>query len=149
MLFMLFLGLRVDDNVINEYYDKRVKVFMEDSVHEIHKCSSCICETKWHNQELIMTITGSKGRLLNIFIPTPKMMVTLTKINLWLETRPLKLVEQVIYSGKWILILDSDFIELPIIDTHSKGSIFLFHKQHSTSPRWYARPNETLIIEIF
>ena len=26
---MLFLGLRVDENVINEYYDKRVKVFTE------------------------------------------------------------------------------------------------------------------------
>ena len=34
---MLFLGLRVDENVINEYYDKRVKVFMKDFVHEIHK----------------------------------------------------------------------------------------------------------------
>ena len=32
MLFMLFLGLRVDGNVINEYYDERVKVFTEDSV---------------------------------------------------------------------------------------------------------------------
>ena len=37
MLFMLFIGLRVDENVINEYYDKRVKVFMKDFVHEIHK----------------------------------------------------------------------------------------------------------------
>ena len=46
MLFMLFLGIRVDENVINEYYDERVKVFMEDSVHEIHKCSKCIRENK-------------------------------------------------------------------------------------------------------
>ena len=46
MLFMLFLGPRVDKNVINEYYDKIVKVFMEDPVHKIHKCSRCIRETK-------------------------------------------------------------------------------------------------------
>ena len=46
MLFMLFLGLKVDDNVINEYYDERVKVFTEDSVDEIYKCSRCIRETK-------------------------------------------------------------------------------------------------------
>ena len=32
MLFMIFLGLRVDENVINEYYDERVKVFTEDFV---------------------------------------------------------------------------------------------------------------------
>ena len=37
MLFMLFLGLKVDENVINEYYEERVKVFTEDLVHEIHK----------------------------------------------------------------------------------------------------------------
>ena len=46
MLFMLFLGLRVDENVINEYYDEGFKVFTENSVHEIHKCSRCIRETK-------------------------------------------------------------------------------------------------------
>ena len=46
MFFMLFLGLRVDENVINEYYDERVKVFTEDYVHEIYKCSRCIHENK-------------------------------------------------------------------------------------------------------
>ena len=38
MVFILFLSFRVDENVINEYYDESVKVFTEDSVHEIHKC---------------------------------------------------------------------------------------------------------------
>ena len=43
---MIFLGLNVDENVINEYYDEKVKVFTEDPVHEIHKCSSCISGIK-------------------------------------------------------------------------------------------------------
>ena len=46
MLFMFFLGLRVDEDVINEYYDKRIKVFTKYLVHEVHKCSWCISETK-------------------------------------------------------------------------------------------------------
>ena len=46
MLFMFFLGLRVYENVINEYYDERVKAFMEDPVHDFHKCSRCIRDTK-------------------------------------------------------------------------------------------------------
>ena len=46
MMFILFLGLRLDENVINEYYDERVKVFTEDSIHKIHKCNRCISETK-------------------------------------------------------------------------------------------------------
>ena len=32
---MLFLGLRVDENVINEYYEERVKVLKEESVEKI------------------------------------------------------------------------------------------------------------------
>ena len=42
MLFMLFLGLRVDTNFINEYYDEGVKELSEDPIREIHKCSKCI-----------------------------------------------------------------------------------------------------------
>ena len=38
--------LRIDKNVINEYYDETIKVFMEDSVHEVHKRNWCISETK-------------------------------------------------------------------------------------------------------
>ena len=39
MLFMLFLGLRVYENVINEYCDERVKVFTEDTLHEIRNAA--------------------------------------------------------------------------------------------------------------
>ena len=35
MLFMLSLGPRVDEKVINKYYEERFKVFTEDHVHEI------------------------------------------------------------------------------------------------------------------
>ena len=43
---MIFLVVRVDENVINEYYDERVKVFMKDPVHEIHYSRRYICDTK-------------------------------------------------------------------------------------------------------
>ena len=46
MMFILFIGLRVDENVINEYYNKRLKVLTEDYDHEIHKCRRCIIETE-------------------------------------------------------------------------------------------------------
>ena len=80
-----------------------------------------------------MTITGTKGCLWNISIPNPELMVPSTKINLREETTTLELVKLVIYSGKWILILDSDFVELSIIDTQFKVCIFPFNKQHCIS----------------
>ena len=96
-----------------------------------------------------MTITGMKGFVWDISIPNPELMVPGTKIDHREETRPLELVEQVIYSWKWILILDSEFVELLIIDTHSKGSIIIFHKQRWSAPKGYAWLSETLISEIF
>ena len=93
-----------------------------------------------------MTITGTKGCLWDIFMPNPKLMIIETKINLREENRPLEMVEQVIYSGKWILILDSDFVKLPIIDTNHKGSILLSHKQHWSAARGYSQMDEALII---
>ena len=77
-----------------------------------------------------MTITGMKGCLLDIFIPNPKLMIPGTKIILREETRPLELIELVIYFGKWIIVLHNDLFEIPIINTHPKGSSILFHKYH-------------------
>ena len=51
-------------------------------------------------------------------MPNPKLMIIETKINLREENRSLDFFEQVISFGKWILILDSYFVELSIIDTY-------------------------------
>ena len=34
---MLFSGLKVYDDVIYEYYEKRIKVCMEDPIQKVHK----------------------------------------------------------------------------------------------------------------
>ena len=65
--------------------------------------------------------------------PYPIAIVPLMKLDSREETRPLEFVEQVIYYVKWILILDIYFVEMPIINTHSKVSIFPFHKQYYIS----------------
>ncbi|PHT73067.1 hypothetical protein T459_23852 [Capsicum annuum] len=43
-------------------------------------------------------------------------------------TDTMKLVKQVIDSGKWILVPDHDFIEQMVIIAHSEGTIFLSHE---------------------
>ncbi|PHT99314.1 hypothetical protein BC332_31753 [Capsicum chinense] len=39
----------------------------------------------------------------------------------------LKLVKQFVDSGKWILVLDRNFIEMMVINTYSKRTVFLAH----------------------
>ena len=68
MLFMFFLILKINKNVIKENKNKLVQILVEDTIHKAHKHSWCIGETKWYHYKLIVTIPCSKGCLMNIFI---------------------------------------------------------------------------------
>jgi hypothetical protein len=46
MLFMLFLTVRKDQDVINEDHDKLVQLFHKNRVHQAHKMSGGIGQTK-------------------------------------------------------------------------------------------------------
>ena len=50
---MIFLTLRVYENVIDEHYHKLVQIIHEHTVHQVHKEGWRICQTKGHNCELI------------------------------------------------------------------------------------------------
>ena len=67
-----------------------------------------------------------KGCPWGIFNPNHKMIIPEMKINLREEGRPFDLIEEFIYSTKWITILYSNFIEMTIIDTNVNGSIIIF-----------------------
>ena len=53
MLYMIFLTLRVYENVVDEHYHKLVQIIHEHTVHQVHKEGWRICQTKGHNCELI------------------------------------------------------------------------------------------------
>jgi hypothetical protein len=42
MVLMHFSALRVDENVVNEDYDKLIQLFHEYLVHEVHEEGRCI-----------------------------------------------------------------------------------------------------------
>jgi hypothetical protein len=49
MLFMLFLALVVDQDVVNEDHDKLDQLFHENRVHQVHEVSGGIGQTKGHH----------------------------------------------------------------------------------------------------
>jgi hypothetical protein len=53
MLFMLFLTLRKEQDVINEDHDKLVHLFHKNRVHQVHEVSGGIGQTKRHHQILV------------------------------------------------------------------------------------------------
>jgi hypothetical protein len=63
MLFMLFLTLRKDQDVINEDNDKLVQLFYKNRVHQLHEVSGGIGQSKRHHQILVKTASGGESSL--------------------------------------------------------------------------------------
>jgi hypothetical protein len=61
MLFMLFLTLRKDQDVINEDHNKLVQFFHENRVHQVDEVSGGVGQTKRYHQRLIKTILSEKA----------------------------------------------------------------------------------------
>jgi hypothetical protein len=55
------------------------------------------------------------------------------QINLTEAFGPYELIKEVVDSGNWVPVSDYDFIQSPIINTESPGSIFLLY-QHDWAP---------------
>ena len=114
---------------------KLSRYLLKNNVHKAHKCSWCICETKWYHYKLIMSIPCSKGCHMNVFILYSHLMVTRPQVNLGKYLLSSHLVKDVMNPRKKIFILHSDFVQLSVINTQPECTIFLFHKQNWCSPR--------------
>jgi hypothetical protein len=129
MLLMIFLILRVDQDVFNEDHDKLVQLRHEYGVHQVHKVCRSIGESKRHNQILIQFIPGGEGSLRDVFQMDLDLMVTRTEIDLREDLRTGMLIKKDVDAGQHVLVLDSDSIQGPIINTQPQGLIFLLYKQ--------------------
>src|SRR5688572_13200776 len=95
-----------------------------------------------------MAIPCPKSSLRNITFPHPQLVISGTKVYFREITRSLELIKQVINSRQRISVLDSHFIQLSIINTHSERTILLPYKQHRSTPWRDTRSNETLLKQI-
>ena len=77
MFHMFFLILRITKDAIKENKNKPARILIENIIHEAHRCSWCICETKWYHYNIITSIPCSEGCLMNIFILDPYLLVTI------------------------------------------------------------------------
>jgi hypothetical protein len=76
-----------------------------------------IGESKRHNQVLIQSVPGRKGSLRNIFQTDLDLMITRTEIDLGKDSCTGKLIKENVDAGQWILVLDDDGIQGPVVNT--------------------------------
>jgi hypothetical protein len=53
MFGVIFLALRIDENIIDKDHDKFIKLCHEHRVHEVHEVGGGISESERHYQELV------------------------------------------------------------------------------------------------
>ncbi|MFS7995869.1 hypothetical protein Hanom_Chr12g01123131 [Helianthus anomalus] len=82
MLFMLLLTLRIDQDVVDEYYNELVQIRLAYSVHQIHEYCGCVCQPKRHDQKLIVPISSPKGCLRDILFSNSQLVISRSQINL-------------------------------------------------------------------
>jgi hypothetical protein len=82
MLFILFLTLRKDRDVINEDHNKLAQLFHENWVHQVHEVSGGVGQSKRHHQIVVKTVSGGESSLWDIFFTYIDLMVARMKVNL-------------------------------------------------------------------
>jgi hypothetical protein len=71
MLFMLFLTLRKEQDVIDEDHDKLVHLFHENRVHQVHEVSGGVGQTKRQHQILIRDLWVGRNQWQELVHSTP------------------------------------------------------------------------------
>ena len=69
---------------------------MQHTIHQAHKISWSISQTKWNYNKHIMTIPGSERSIVNVLFFDVYLMVSLSHISIQEHYCFLKLIEQVI-----------------------------------------------------
>ena len=68
MMSMIFLGLGINENIINEDDHKDIKFLHEDAIHQIHEISRRIGEAEGHDSKFIETISSRKSCFLEYLL---------------------------------------------------------------------------------
>ena len=94
-----------------------------------------IGESKGHNKEFIGAIAGGEGSLVFIARADSDLVIAGVKIKFGEVFCFAKAIVEVINAWDREIVLDSDIIEATIVDTHSHGSVFLFHEKDGGTER--------------
>jgi hypothetical protein len=78
---MIFSIFRIDQNIIDEYYDKFIELWHKDRVHEIHEICWCVGKTKGHNQIFIKSISGGECCLWDVAGFNLYLVISRAKVN--------------------------------------------------------------------
>ena len=128
MFGMFLLRVRVDKNVVQVGDSCLVQVCSDDIVDQCLTCCWCVCESEWHNQILVVSVSGSEDCLPFFSFFHVYQVVYFFQVQLGKDCSLADPVSQFVCIWQQISVLDGNIIEFPVIHTKLKTSVFLWCK---------------------
>ena len=111
------------------YSDRTVQYRPQhDVIDQYLTCCWCVRESEWHNQILVVSVSGSEGCLLFFFFFHVYQVVYFFQVQLGEDCSLADPVSQFVRIWQQISVFDSNIVEFPVIHTKSKTSVFLWCK---------------------
>lgn len=118
----------------NKYkFSKMVRKYL---IHERLKSSRCISQAKWHDFELIVTLMGFEGSLINVFCSHSNLMVSSPEVQFREIFCPMQFIKQLIYYRNGVFILNSELIQISVINTEPPCSILRLYQNNRAPTKW-------------
>src|SRR3954451_15861605 len=118
---MVAVGIEVrtiDQDIVEVNYNAVVEERTENIVDKTLESGRGVGEAERHHCELVMTVARAKGRLWHIFILNADLVVARAKIEFGKYFGALDSVEDLIYARERVPILDGQFVQYSIVNTH-------------------------------
>jgi hypothetical protein len=96
----------VNQNVIEENYNKIPQVMLENVIHECLKRSRCVRKTKRHYHVLKVTTEGSESRLVDVFRLHADLVVARPQVQLGKDMCTMQFIQKILYDGNRELIFN-------------------------------------------
>jgi hypothetical protein len=93
MFYMLFLGLGIDQDVVDEHHYKLVEELHEHLIHEIHEVGRGIGQAERHYGVFKQTVASGEGGLGNTGLTDFQLMISSVEINLGEHFGPIQLIK--------------------------------------------------------
>jgi hypothetical protein len=116
---------------------------MKDMIHEALEGGRGITQANGHDQELIVTLTSSKGSLGVVNVLYTYLVVSRTHIKFSEILSTTQLIQDIINDRNGKLVLDGEFIEGTKVRTHVLSTFFLKYHDRRRRIRAGTRENNT------
>jgi hypothetical protein len=117
---MVMLVFREDEDVVDVDYNEDVSQVLKDVIHEVLECCRSIGQSEWHDKGFEGPIACAKGGLPLLTRHDLNIVITCVKVELRVDIRTFKLVNEVRNEGYGVLVLSCETIQSLIVNAHSQ-----------------------------